>query len=352
MANIVTGPRKRLRCILILLPIFGILVGLYLTHKRDEERTLHNKGDLVRIKVRPNYDKEDDIKPKSNLLQGANQLLSLQSRIRLSSGYSMPILGFGVYMAYGEDVVNSVHHALKTGYRLIDSAALYRNEREAGLGIKNWLRETAEARREDIFYTSKIWDSDQGYSSTKKAIERSLSECDLGYIDLYLIHSPYPGRKLRLETWKAMEEAVAEGKVRSIGVSNYGVKHLEELARVAKILPAVNQIEAHPFISRIEIIEYCQKHNITVEAFCPITRGQKFSDPRVQSLAAKHDKTPAQVMLRWSIQKGMVPLPKSIRDERIEENSRIFDFKLDDDDMATLTTDEYYVVDWDPTTSM
>ncbi|KAK9455472.1 NADP-dependent oxidoreductase domain-containing protein [Dipodascopsis uninucleata] len=274
--------------------------------------------------------------------------LTLHSKVRLSSGFDMPVLGFGVYMAHGEDVINSVYHALKTGYRHIDSATLYENEREVGIAIKKWIEDTG-GKREDVFYTTKIWDTDQGYKNAKKAINWSLRECDLGYIDLYLIHSPYPGRDMRLETWKAMEEAVAEGKIKSIGVSNYGIKHLKELEKNAKIQPAVNQLEIHPFLVRSELVDYCQNHNIVVEAFCPITRGQKFKDPRVQAVVAKHNKTPAQVLLRWSLQRGLVPLPKSTKPERIEENADLFDFELDDDDMKSLTTDEYYVIDWDPT---
>ncbi|KAK9464306.1 NADP-dependent oxidoreductase domain-containing protein [Lipomyces arxii] len=274
--------------------------------------------------------------------------LTLQSRVRLSSGFEMPVLGFGVYMAYGEEVINAVYHALKTGYRHIDSATLYENEREVGVAIKKWIHDTG-AKREDVFFTTKVWDTDQGYNNTKKAINWSLRECDLGYIDLYLIHSPYPGRQLRKETWQAMEEAVQEGKIRSIGVSNYGIKHLKEMESYAKIKPSVNQLEVHPFLTRKELVEYCKERDIVVEAFCPITRGLKFNDTRVQSLVAKHKRTPAQIMLRWSLQRGMVPLPKSSTPKRIEENAQLFDFSLSDNDMELLMTNEYYIVDWDPT---
>ncbi|KAK9459604.1 NADP-dependent oxidoreductase domain-containing protein [Lipomyces oligophaga] len=274
--------------------------------------------------------------------------LTLQSRVKLSSGWEMPVLGFGVYMSYGQEVINSVYHALKTGYRHIDSATLYENEREVGLAIKKWIHDTG-GKREDVFYTTKIWDTDQGYKTTKKAINFSLRECDLGYIDLYLIHSPNPGKVMRKETWLAMEEAVKEGKIRSIGVSNYGIKHLKELESYATIKPAVNQLEIHPFLTRKELVEYCQANDIVVEAFCPITRGLKFKDHRVQNLVKKYGRTPAQVMLRWSLERGLVPLPKSSTPSRIEENSKLFDFNLTPEDVESLMTNEYYIVDWDPT---
>ncbi|KAK9474172.1 NADP-dependent oxidoreductase domain-containing protein [Dipodascopsis tothii] len=276
--------------------------------------------------------------------------LTLQSRVRLSSGFEMPVLGLGVYMSYGDEVVRAVYHALQSGYRHIDSATLYENEQEVGRAVNKWIGE-GHGRREDVFFTTKLWDTDQGYNSTKKAIDWSLKECGLGYIDLYLIHSPYPGRALRLESWRAMEEAVAAGKIRTIGVSNYGIKHLKELDAVATIKPAVNQLEVHPFLTRDEIVQYCQAHDIVVEGFCPITRGQRFSDPRVQALVAKYDRKPAQIMLRWALQRGVIPLPKSSTPSRIEENAAVFDFNMDDTDMKSLMTSERYIVDWDPTTT-
>ncbi|KAK9324843.1 NADP-dependent oxidoreductase domain-containing protein [Lipomyces orientalis] len=274
--------------------------------------------------------------------------LSITSKVRLSSGYDMPVLGFGVYMSYGGEAIDSVNQALKVGYRHIDSATLYENEREVGVAIKKWIHDTG-SKREDVFFTTKVWDTDQGYNNTKKAINWSLRQCDLGYIDLYLVHSPYPGRQMRKETWKAMEEAVEEGKIRSIGVSNYGIKHLKEMESYANIKPAVNQLEVHPFLTRKELVDYCQAHDIVVEAFCPITRGQKFKDPRVQALVKKYNRTPAQILLRWSLQRGLVPLPKSSNSQRIEENSKLFDFEIEPQDMETLMTNEYYIVDWDPT---
>ncbi|KAK7204958.1 NADP-dependent oxidoreductase domain-containing protein [Myxozyma melibiosi] len=274
--------------------------------------------------------------------------LTLKSKVKLSSGFEMPVLGFGVYQSYGEEVINSVYHALKTGYRHIDSATLYENEREVGVAVKKWIHDTG-GKREDVFYTTKIWDTDQGYKNAKKAINWSLRQCDLGYIDLYLIHSPYPGRQLRKETWQAMEEAVQEGKIKSIGVSNYGIKHLKEMEEYATIKPAVNQLEVHPFLTRKELVEFCQSHNIVVEAFCPITRGLKFKDSRVQALVQKYKRTPAQIMLRWSLERGLVPLPKSSNPKRIEENSQVFDFSLEPADVESLMTKEYFIVDWDPT---
>ncbi|KAK9476291.1 NADP-dependent oxidoreductase domain-containing protein [Lipomyces japonicus] len=278
----------------------------------------------------------------------ASKSLALKSTVQLSSGYNIPVLGFGVYMAYGEEVIDAVYHALKTGYRHIDSATLYENEKEVGIALRKWIHDTG-GKREDVFFTTKIWDTDQGYKNTKKAINWSLRECDLGYIDLYLIHSPNPGRELRRETWQAMEEAVREGKIRSIGVSNYGIKHLKELETYATIKPVVNQLEVHPWLTRKEIVDYCQSHDIVVEAFCPITRGLKFKDPRLQALVKKYHKTPAQILIRWSLERGLIPLPKSTTPSRIKENSEVFDFNLDKADVESLMTDEYFIVDWDPT---
>ncbi|KAJ8102936.1 NADP-dependent oxidoreductase domain-containing protein [Lipomyces tetrasporus] len=293
-------------------------------------------------------DSESKIKISKELATDTMPQLSITSKARMTSGYDMPLLGFGVYMSYGGEAIDSVYHALKVGYRHIDSATLYENEREVGVAIKKWIHDTG-GKREDVFFTTKVWDTDQGYNNTKKAINWSLRQCDLGYIDLYLVHSPYPGREMRRETWKAMEEAVEEGKIRSIGVSNYGIKHLKEMESYANIKPAVNQLEIHPFLTRKELVDYCQAHDIVVEAFCPITRGQKFKDPRVQALVKKYSRTPAQILLRWSLQRGLVPLPKSSNPKRIEENSKLFDFEIEPHDMETLMTNEYYIIDWDPT---
>jgi diketogulonate reductase-like aldo/keto reductase len=229
---------------------------------------------------------------------------------------------------------------------------MYRNEREAGSAILDFLAgptNTSDLKREDIFFTSKLA-SNSSYEKAQKSIEKSIETCGLGYIDLFLLHSPYGGKTYRLESWRAVEDAIQQGHIKTGGVSNFGVKHLEELmASKPRISPAVNQIEVHPFNTRTNITSFCQKHNILVEAYAPLARALRMKHPDIQSLSNKYSCTPAQLMVRWSLQRGFIPLPKSVSKQRIQENAEIGGFQIEEEDMKKLDgLDEYLVTDWDP----
>lgn len=274
---------------------------------------------------------------------------------KLVTGGNIPVIGFGVYLIPISETARAVKQALEIGYRLIDSAACYSNEQQCGDGIVQFLAENPQFKRSDIFYTSKIWETDYGYETAKAAIDDSLEEVEeLGYIDLYLIHSTHGGKQTRLDTYKALQEAVADGKIKHIGVSNWGVKHLKELLEWPglKVLPAVNQIEYSPWLQHTDIMDFCKEHNIVVEAFSPLTVGQMLTEPTVTALAKKHNKTPAQILLRWSIQTGAIPLPKTVRQARMKENIDIFDFELSKQETEDLGDKNAYYLTvpvWDPT---
>ncbi|CAG8606890.1 15264_t:CDS:2, partial [Cetraspora pellucida] len=232
------------------------------------------------------------------------------------------------------------------GYRHFDTAAIYGNEKDVGIAIAN-----SGIPREEIFITTKVWNTDQGYESTLKAAEKSLENLQTDYIDLLILHSPLPGPKKRAESYKALQELVKRKLVKSIGVSNYGVKHLKELLDSnPEIKPTLNQIEIHPWLTRSDIVSFCNEHNIVVEAYCPLTRGQKLNDPTLVRIAKEYGKTPAQILVRWGLQHNFVTLPKSVNKERIIENANVYDFEIKKEDMETLDSlDEYLVVSWDPT---
>ena len=278
---------------------------------------------------------------------------SLSTRISLSNGLTIPQIHLGVYLMSGKEASNAVRHALSSGYRAIDSAQMYRNERDCGQAILSWLNDktanTSGFQREDIFFTSKLA-SNSSYDAARKSIKQSVKTCGLGYIDLFLLHSPYGGKTARLASWKAVEDAIDEGEIRIGGVSNFGVKHLEELiASKPRIMPAVNQIEVHPFNTRENITSFCHKHSILVEAYAPLARALRMKHPTIVSLSKTYGCTPAQLMVRWSLQKGFIPLPKSVSKDRIEANGNIGFFEIKKEDMSTLTAlDEYLVTDWDP----
>ena len=245
-----------------------------------------------------------------------------------------------------------VLHALKNGYRHIDSAHAYRNEGPCADAMRG-----SGIKREEVFYTSKIPPKAMSYDQAKNSIQESFSQTGLDYIDLYLIHCPYGGKDNRLGVWKALREAQKAGKIRSIGVSNYGVHHLEELEEYIKSSGDgskidVNQCEIHPWLPRNDIIDWCKKRGVVVEAYSPIVRGTRADEPVLKKLADKHGKTWSQVLIRWSLQKGYVPLPKSVTPGRIEDNANVYDFELDKDDMKALDMpDSYAPCAWDPTTS-
>ena len=258
--------------------------------------------------------------------------MNLQSKAKLNNGVEMPWLGLGVYQASAGGVAEqAVRWALDIGYRHIDTAAAYGNETDVGRGVKD-----SGIDREEIFITTKVWNEDQGYDSTLKAFDKSRSRLDLDVVDLYLVHWPVTG--LHLETWKALEALYSQGKVRAIGVSNYMPHHLEDVFKNFDIVPAVNQVEFHPFLLQKELFDFDKTHGILHEAWSPLTRGRRLDDAAITEIAKKYGRSNAQVILRWDLQLGVATIPKSENRGRIEENSRVFDFELTEEDMEKLTS--------------
>ena len=248
----------------------------------------------------------------------------------LNNGLAMPWLGFGVFQVDdGQDVEQAVRLALETGYRSIDTASVYGNER----GVGNAIRESG-VPREDIFLTTKVWNEDQRRKRTLAAFEESLERLGTDYVDLYLVHWPVKG--CYQETWQAMEEIYRSGRARAIGVSNFMVHHLEDILGASQIVPAVNQVEFHPYLVQPELLHFCQSHQIQLEAWAPVVKGEIVNEPVAQELAQKYGKTPAQITLRWDLQHEVVTIPKSTHANRIAENANIFDFELSEADMKAL----------------
>ena len=268
----------------------------------------------------------------------------IESVAELNNGVKIPRLGLGVYQSPpGQITKKAVEYALKVGYRHIDTARIYGNEADVGKGIRD-----SGIKREDIFVTTKLWNGDQGYESALKACNDSLKKLGLKYLDLYLIH--WPVQNTREESWRALVHLLKDGKCRSIGVSNYTIRHMTELSEQSDVVPAVNQVEFSPFLYQKRLLDYCEKQKIQLEAYSPLTQGEKLNHPAVQGIAKKHGKTPAQVLIRWGIQHNLVTIPKSVREERIKENSEVFDYILTQDDMKTLDSlDENFRNSWDPT---
>ena len=257
-------------------------------------------------------------------------ITDLKGTFRLHNGVEMPYFGLGVYLSKdGREVINAVNWALEAGYRHIDTASIYKNEEGVGLGIRE-----SGINREDIFVVSKVWNSDQGYNTTLKAFDDSLKRLQLDYLDLYLIHWPVKGKYI--ETWRALEKLYSEKKVRAIGVSNFLKHHLEDLLTVSEIVPMVNQMEFHPYLVQQSLIDYCKSKKIQYEAWSPLMQGEIFSLDTFKELAKKYDKTIAQIVLRWDLQKEVVTIPKSSKKERIISNADIFDFELSEEDMIYL----------------
>jgi diketogulonate reductase-like aldo/keto reductase len=271
--------------------------------------------------------------------------LTIGSRIMLNNGVEMPVFGLGTFKsARGKETRDAVIHALRTGYRLLDTAAVYGNEEDVGEGIAQ-----SSVSRRDIFVTTKLWNDDHGYDKTLTAFQRSLKRLNLKYIDLYLIH--WPEGKLRNESWKAMEKLLSDGSCRAIGVSNFMVWHLRELLEKTDVVPAVNQVEFSPYLYQKELLEFCNDNGIRMEAYSPLTKGQKLNDPRLVEISTKYSRTPAQLLLRWALQKDMIVIPKSVRRQRIIENAGIFDFEIDDHDMTMLDSFNINLrTGWDPST--
>jgi diketogulonate reductase-like aldo/keto reductase len=307
-------------------------------------------------------------------LKMASQAFSLTTRKTLpnTQNLSIPHIHLGVYLTSGKETSTAVRYALEAGYRAFDSAQMYHNEREVGSTISSYLQKHPELKREDIHYTSKLA-SNASYEAVRKSITKSVKECDLGYIDLFLLHSPYGGKEARLSSWKALEDAVMDGEVRIPGVSNYGEKHVsraclqclccvtterardantnatptqlaELLSSSPRLLPAINQVEMHPFNTHTKLAQYCHAQGIVIEAYAPLARAYKMKDHTIVELAKKYDCTPAQLLVRWSLQHGYVPLPKSVKKERIVENADVEGFVIEDADVERMDAlDEYLV---------
>ncbi|PLT29116.1 aldo/keto reductase [Peribacillus deserti] len=256
--------------------------------------------------------------------------INQQTRLKLLNGVDMPIIGFGVYkVEAGTETVNSVKTAIEAGYRSIDTAAIYQNESGVGQAIRE-----SKVPREELFITSKVWNDDQGYDFTLRAFDESLRKLGLDYLDLYLIHWPVAG--MYADTWRAMERLYKEGRVRAIGVSNFHVHHLENLLNQAKEVPVINQIELHPRLNQAEIRSFCHSHNIAVEAWAPLGKGKLLDEPVLAEIADSHNKTAAQVILRWHLQNGVIVIPKSVNPARIRENIKVFDFSLSPEEMQQI----------------
>jgi diketogulonate reductase-like aldo/keto reductase len=260
----------------------------------------------------------------------------------MTSGNDIPQVGFGLWQNKDEqECIDSVRMALEAGYRHFDTAQVYGNEQYLAAGL-----EAAKIDRKDVFITTKI--RVENFLRVDKSFATSLEKLDTDYVDLLLLHFPVTG--LRKNAWKKLEALQREGKARNIGVSNYTIRHLKQMEDYATQKPAVNQVELHVFLQQPELVEYCKKHNILVEAYSPLAHGQGIDDPVLASIAQKYDKTPAQIMLRWCIEVGTVPLPKSTHKERIEQNIDIFDFALDVEDMVKIKGLEQGLrTCWDPT---
>jgi methylglyoxal/glyoxal reductase len=261
-----------------------------------------------------------------------NMQLTLQSHAILNNGVEIPRLGLGVYQTpLGETTLRAVKYALKIGYRHIDTAWLYGNEGDVGRAVLE-----SGIGREEVFITTKVWNSDQGYLSTLAACERSLQRLGLSYVDLYLIHWPVQGKSK--DTWKAMIQLLREGRSRAIGVSNYEIFHLQEILQNFDVVPSINQVEFHPFLYQEELLQFCKNNNIQLEAYSPLSRGERLNHSTVVRLAKRYGKTSAQILIRWSLQHGLVVIPKSIHERRIKENSQVFDFQLEEKDMKLLNS--------------
>ncbi|MYL21838.1 aldo/keto reductase [Halobacillus litoralis] len=252
--------------------------------------------------------------------------------VTLHSTIEMPQLGFGVWQVEENEAVPAVTKAIETGYRSIDTAAIYGNEKQVGEAIRQ-----SGAARDELFITTKVWNTDQGYDNTLKAFETSLDKLGLDYVDLYLIHWPTPEFDEYVETYKALEKLYKDGKVKAIGVCNFDIDHLQRLLDECDVKPAVNQVECHPYLAQNELKDFCRDNGILVEAWSPLMQGgEVLKNEDVQSIAKKHGKTPAQVIIRWHLQNDTVVIPKSVTPSRIEENFDVFDFELTADDMAAI----------------
>ena len=270
------------------------------------------------------------------------------NKIELSNGVYMPCIGFGTSLITGEECTNTIKKAIEVGYRHIDTALVYENEEEIGKAIKQ-----SNVNREDLFITSKVWKDSMGYENTLKSFEKSLKKLDLEYIDLFLIHWPNnKDENLNAETWRALEKLYKDGKVKAIGVSNFLKHHLERLLDNCNIIPMVNQIEFHPGLIRKETIEFCKEKNIVVEAWAPLGKGKMLSNDTLINIANKYNVSTAQLCLKWCIQNNVIPLPKSVNEERMRQNLDLFHFEISEEDMNIINSMEFFAgSDMDPNKS-
>ena len=269
--------------------------------------------------------------------------MAIDQVVTLNNGVEMPVLGLGVWQVQtGNECRRAVLWALEAGYRHIDTARIYGNEKDVGAAIRD-----SGLPRAEIFVTTKLWNGDQGYEKALRAFDHSLSALGLEYVDLYLIHWPVPGT--REDSWRALQHILEEGRSRAIGVSNYTDRHLAELLSWADVPPAVDQVEFSPYLYQVDLLEYCRGHGIQLEAYSPLTRGRQLKDVKLVNVARRVGHTPAQVLIRWALQHDLVVIPKSVRHARIVENAAVFDFSLSAEDMAVLDAlDESHRFAWDP----
>ena len=267
----------------------------------------------------------------------------MKIKLKLNDGNEIPLLGLGVFKSpSGKITYETCLEALRMGYRHIDTAAVYGNEADVGRAVRD-----CGIARGEIFVTTKLWNSDQGHESGLKAFDLSLQRLGLDYVDLYLIH--WPVEFLRHDSWRALCEIVASRRARSIGVSNFTVRHLKELGERSGVVPAVNQVEFHPFLFQRELLEYCRGRGIQLEAYSPLTKGDRLNDETVLEIAKKYGKTGAQILIRWCLQHEVVCIPKSVKTARLRENFSVFDFEISTEDMARLDSlNENYRTSWDP----
>jgi diketogulonate reductase-like aldo/keto reductase len=263
-------------------------------------------------------------------------ITDINGTVQLANGVQMPYFGLGVFKTKdGQEVIDSVTYALDAGYRHIDTAAIYDNEEGVGIAI-----EKNATDRKDIFLTTKVWNADQGYDSTLKAFDTSLAKLKTDYLDLYLIHWPVKGKYK--ETWRALETLYADGRVKAIGVSNFLQHHLEDLFQTAKVIPMVDQLEFHPYLVQQPLLDFCEQQQVQYEAWSPLMQGKAFEVPLLKELAAKYQVSVAQLVLRWDLQKGVVTIPKSIRNERVISNADIFHFNISEEDVQKIAA-----LDWE-----
>ena len=252
--------------------------------------------------------------------------------VTLNNGLKMPKLGFGVWLVPDDEAETAVKNAIEVGYRSIDTAMVYKNEEGVGRAIA-----ASNVPREELFITTKVWNSDQGYDETLKAFDASLERLGLDYVDLYLIHWPMPKEEKYVETYKALEKLYHDGKVKAIGVCNFHIEHLQQLLDECEVVPVLNQVECHPYLQQAELKAFCKENDIYVEAWSPLMNGKDvLNDEVIKEIAEAHGKTPAQVILRWHLQYDNIVIPKSVTPSRIEENLNVFDFRLSDEDMKKI----------------